>query len=251
MDDTPDPTQTFAKPADERVAACEQAGLEWLRVPGGARVVEVVERRGGTLLLERILTAGPERHFAEEFGRGLAVTHDAGAPAFGIGPPGWSGDGYQGPADQLLDLPLAPFDSWGAMFAELRLEPLLGRSGIDRHGFEPVLRRLRDGEFDDDDPPARLHGDLWTGNLLWSADGCVLIDPTAYAGHRETDLAELALFGCPELDRILAGYQEQHPLADGWRQRIGLHQLHMVLLHVVLFGGGYVDQAESLARRYR
>ncbi len=89
--------------------------------------------------------------------------------------------------------------------------------------------------------PARLHGDLWPGNLLWAADGRAwLVDPAAHGGHRETDLAQLALFGgAPHLDRILAAYDEAWPLAPGWRERVPLHQLHLLLVHAALFGGRY------------
>ncbi len=100
------------------------------------------------------------------------------------------------------------------------------------------------------EPPSRLHGDLWSGNVLWSPDGVVLVDPAAHGGHRETDLAMLALFGLPHLDRVLAAYDEAHPLAEGWRDRVGLHQLHPLLVHATLFGGGYAARAVEVARRY-
>ncbi len=97
--------------------------------------------------------------------------------------------------------------------------------------------------------PARLHGDLWSGNVLWGGDGHVwLIDPAAHGGHRETDLAMLHLFGCAHLDRIVAAYDEAAPLAEGWRARIPLHQLFPLLVHTVLFGGGYGAQAVASAR---
>ena len=100
------------------------------------------------------------------------------------------------------------------------------------------------------EPPARLHGDLWRGNVLWAADGRVwLIDPAAHGGHRETDLAMLHLFGCPHLDRVVAAYDEAAPLAAGWRERVALHQLFPLLVHTVLFGGGYGGQAAAAARR--
>ena len=98
-----------------------------------------------------------------------------------------------------------------------------------------------------DGPPARLHGDLWSGNVLWSADGAWLIDPAAHGGHRETDLAMLALFGCPHLDAVLGAYDEAAPLADGWRERVPLHQLFPLLVHAALFGGGYGAQAAAAA----
>jgi fructosamine-3-kinase len=78
----------------------------------------------------------------------------------------------------------------------------------------------------------------------------VLIDPAAHGGHAETDLAMLALFGLPHLERVLAAYTEAAPFADGWRERVGLHQLHPLLVHAVVFGGGYGSRAGELARRY-
>jgi fructosamine-3-kinase len=101
------------------------------------------------------------------------------------------------------------------------------------------------------EPPARLHGDLWSGNVLWAADGRAwIIDPAAHGGHRETDLAMLALFGLPHLDRVLAAYDASWPLAAGWEERVPLHQLHPLLVHAVLFGGGYGAQAVAAAARY-
>jgi fructosamine-3-kinase len=100
------------------------------------------------------------------------------------------------------------------------------------------------------EPPARLHGDLWGGNVLADARGRGwLIDPLAYAGHREVDLAMLRLFGAPS-PRILGSYAEAHPLADGHEERVDLWQLFPLLVHAVLFGGGYGAQAERAARRY-
>lgn len=83
---------------------------------------------------------------------------------------------------------------------------------------------------------------------MWTPDGVVLIDPAAHAGHRETDLAMLALFGCPHYDAVIAGYQQVRPLRPGWRDRIGLHQLFPLLAHVVLFGGGYAQRTHACAR---
>ena len=112
---------------------------------------------------------------------------------------------------------------------------------------DAVIDRCRAGDFDDDDRPARLHGDLWSGNVVWTGDGVVLIDPAAHGGHRETDLAMLALFGCPYLEEVLSGYQSVRRLRAGWRDRVPLHQLYPLLAHVVLFGGGYAHQAEAAA----
>jgi fructosamine-3-kinase len=95
------------------------------------------------------------------------------------------------------------------------------------------------GAFDDGEPPSRIHGDLWTGNVLWSPDGVVLIDPAAHGGHRETDLAMLALFGCPYLDDVLSAYEDAAPLRAGWRSRVPLHQLHPLAVHAAGHGAHY------------
>ncbi|MDT0440742.1 fructosamine kinase family protein, partial [Streptomyces doudnae] len=98
-------------------------------------------------------------------------------------------------------------------------------SATARTAIAEVADRCGAGAFDDDDVPARLHGDLWSGNVMWTGDGAVLIDPAAHGGHRETDLAMLALFGFPFMDEVLAGYQTVRRLRDGWADRFDLHQL--------------------------
>lgn len=242
-----------------RAAEWEAAGLAWLadaqEVCGGARVVPVLGVTPQTLSLERLDAATPDQGQLEDFGRRLARTHDAGAAAFGAGPDGWTGDGYLGPAHALLPLPLQPAQSWGEFYGESRLRHTLGLAR-DRGlwsgttVFEPIIRRLVAGEFDDESAPARLHGDLWSGNVVWTRAGGVLIDPAAHGGHRLTDLAMLLLFGGAREEWVTSAYAEVSPLPDGWRDLVGLHQLHPVMMHAVLFGGGYVGQAERLARRY-
>lgn len=237
--------------SSDRAARWEASGLDWLRAANGVPVVDVLGVDQHRLILRRLATTGPTAAAAETFGRQLAQTHAASASAFGAGPPDWAGEGYQGPADDLLPLTLAPFDSWGRMYADARLVPLLQHLPQLGADAEPLLERLRGGEWDGTCArPARLHGDLWSGNVMWTPDGVVLIDPAPYGGHAECDLAALALFGTPRLETILAAYDEVAPLADGWRDRVPLMQLHMVAMHAVLFGGGYVGQTQAILTHY-
>lgn len=243
--------------------ACEAAGLRWLadaEAQGGARVVEVLGHTEGELRLARVTAGVSSRTKARQFGAALARTHDAGAGAFGAAPDGWDGDGYFGPLSDPRPMPLRPHDTFGGFWAADRIEPPvreLAQAGVygpdEVDVFDRLCARLRDGDFDDDDPPARVHGDLWGGNLMWDAEGAVLIDPAAHGGHREEDLAMLALFWADHFDDILDGYLATHPLTGGRRgveRRRGLHQLYGVLMHAVLFGGSYAGQALRLARAY-
>lgn len=238
-------------------AGWEAAGLVWLADAAGARVVGVEDVGPRHLDLEHLRAAAPSREHARALGRGLAVTNRAGAPAFGAGPPGWEGDGWLGPTSEPLPLVLGAWTTWGTFLAEARIAPLVAlgreRGALDAAEAAVLDRfadRVADGGLDTGEPPARLHGDLWSGNVVWTADGAVLIDPAAHGGHHEADLALLALFGCPHLDDVVAGYEDEAPLADGWRDRVALHQVHPLLLHAVLFGGSYAGQTVRAASRY-
>ena len=227
--------------------ASEASGLRWLGEAGAVPVPSVAGVAEDVLVLSWVEPGSPTAEGAERFGRSLARLHGAGAPAFGAA---WQG--FVGP----LAMDNTPADGWPGFFAEQRVRPYL-RSAIDRGGIgagdaqavEAVLDRIEE-LGGPPEPPSRLHGDLWSGNLHWDASGTGwLIDPAAHGGHRESDLAMLALFGAPHLDRILAAYREEHPLAGGWEERQPLHQLHPLLVHATLFGGGYGAAAGRAARR--
>ena len=232
--------------------AAEAHGLTWLAAAGGVRVPRVLglDDAGArpVLVLEWIESGRPAPDHDEALGRGLAALHAAGAPTFGI-----DRDGFIGP----LPMDNTPADAWPTFYAERRIRPLL-RLAADRGrldaatvtAVEGLLARLADlaGPAE---APARLHGDLWSGNALVDAGGApVLVDPAAHGGHREVDLAMMRLFGGFG-PRTFAAYDEAAPLADGHEDRVALWQLHPLLVHTVLFGGGYARSVAAVAARYR
>lgn len=229
----------------------EAAGLRWLADAGTVRVPAVRGQDGNWLVTDRVPVGPPSARAAVRFGRDLAALHASGAPAFGAPPPGGPTDAYIG----LAPMRNAPAADWPNWYAGQRVLPYLRRavdagtlSTAEGETVERVCERLPE-LAGPTEPPARLHGDLWDGNVLWGLDGQVwLIDPAAHGGHRETDLAMLHLFGCPHLPEILDGYQDSTPLASGWPDRIALHQLFPLLVHVVLFGRGYAERTLSAAR---
>lgn len=269
-----------------RPGAWEVAGLCWLaEAPGGASVVSVYEHDRRGLGIDRVEPMTPTRAMAEDFGRKLAATHAAGAPHFGFSPTGEPG--FQGPNDNLLELPLKPSESWGEFYADVCLSPLVaqvfggafavGTVATDTSAGDTgarvaqasatadvpaevarLLEVLRAGQLDDGMPPARIHGDLWAGNVLWgkvasrNKEGAILIDPSAHGGHPRADLAALRLFGAPHLSSIEGAYFEAAPHVDGWgrdAQSVDLHQQHLLWLHAAVFGGGYIREAVAGAER--
>ena len=246
-----DGREVVAKTGEPTAVAAEAAGLRWLAVPGGPGVPEVLGADDAWLVSEAVAEGSATPEAAAAFGRALATLHAAGAPAFGAPPPGGPVDAWIGDAPMRND-PAPAGTRWIDWYVEARVLPYV-RLAVDRGGMSSVhaaqvekgCARLTGGGADvgPDEPPARLHGDLWTGNVLWARDHAWVIDPAAHGGHRETDLAMLALFGCPRLETVLAAYDEAAPLAAGWRDRVGLHQLFPLLVHAALFGGGYAGSA--------
>ena len=267
---------TFVKRGTPKTASLEgeAAALRWLaqaEPAGGMPVVEVVSASPFELVERRVTQGVASAAAAERVGAALAITHAAGAPWWGAPPDGWQGA-------YIIDASVTPTvaeqdaaNSWGAFFAEWRVMSYLHQArdagAVNREEaavFERVANRLASGVYDAPQPGllassgvavARIHGDLWSGNLMWDADpgnsvGAILIDPMAHGGHAETDLAMLALFGCQQLERIVAAYDEASPLADGWRDRVRLHQLAPLLHHCALFGRSYAHSALGVARAY-
>ncbi|WP_353809485.1 fructosamine kinase family protein [Agromyces sp. SYSU T00194] len=238
--------------APEGFFEAEAAGLAWLADSGGVATPAVVDVGPGRIELERVATVRPEPAAARAFGRALARTHLAGADAFGAAPAGWDGPLYIG----RRRMPRTTSTSWGAFYAAARVlpfvEPAVAAGDLTPAEADLVRRacdRVADGAFDDDAPPARIHGDLWNGNVLFSPTGVVVIDPAAHGGHGETDLAMLALFGCPGLDEVLAGYDEVAPPRAGRRARVPLHQLHPLAVHTAGHGRSYGIALADAARR--
>jgi fructosamine-3-kinase len=226
--------------------AAEAAGLRWLAAAESVPVPAVMGCDGSCLIIEWVDGGAPGPDAAARFGRDLAGLHRAGAGRFGAPWPGVIAG---------LPLPSGAGDSWPEWYVVNRVLPYArlamdagALSGTDVALIESACARSP-RLAGPPEPPSRIHGDCWSGNVLWAGGRGWLIDPAAHGGHRETDLAMLALFGAPYLDRILAAYRDAAPLADGWRQRVPLHQLHPLLVHVCLFGGSYRDAALDAARR--
>jgi len=245
-------TSAEARPG---VFSTEAQGLRWLGEPGALDVPEVLaevdpaegDHEGPRLLaLEWIEEGSLDAAGEEALGRGLAAVHEAGAPDFGAKFPLRLGP---------LTVPNEPADSWPEFYAERRLRPL-ARDAEEKRALPDGCLQALDRVCEKlpalagpEEFPARLHGDLWSGNVLAGRNGRpYLIDPAAYGGHREVDLAMLCLFGGPSR-RCVAAYEEVSPLADGHEERVPLWQLFPLLVHAVLFGGGYGSSVARIAAR--
>ncbi|MFB0927670.1 MAG: fructosamine kinase family protein [Acidimicrobiales bacterium] len=240
--------KTHASPP-EHFFDTEARGLEWLRAADALPVPAVlgVSDNPPLLVLEWIDEARAKARDDNAFGSGLARLHSANAECFGR--PDARTTGSRG-------LPNAPCDTWPEFYATQRVLPLVrlaSASGIydDRQllVFESVAARLEivGGQAE---PVARLHGDLWAGNRIVDHTGTSwLIDPACHGGHREFDLAMMRLFGGFD-EGVFHAYNDANPLADGWADRVALHQLAPLLLHAIKFGGGYVEAAMTAAQKY-
>jgi fructosamine-3-kinase len=238
-----DGTRVFVKTHSDPprgMFGAEARGLSWLEEAGAIRIPRVIavsDEAPAYLALE-LMTPGPRRSdFDEALGRSLAALHAAGAPSFGLDRDNFIGRLAQSNSEA---------NDWASFYWESRLEPQLRLAtdrglidGTTRTRFDS-LRRVLAERVGPQEPPSRLHGDLWGGNHLADETGqpC-LIDPAVYGGHREVDLAMMRLFGGFG-ERVFSAYAEASPLATGADDRVPLYQLYPLMVHVNLFGGSYV-----------
>lgn len=233
----------------------EAEGLDALRTSGTSLRIPrpIAWRQGDTaeagfLVLEYLERGRPVANFDERFGRGLAELHRTTAPQFGF-----ANDNYCGATTQ----PNPWTDDWITFYREHRLRHQLhlarknrSVSKADFAAFERMLDRLDELLACDPEPPALIHGDLWSGNQHVTIEGLPsIIDPAAYYAHREAELGMMKLFGGFST-RVWDAYDEAFPLQDGWRERVLLYELYHIINHYNLFGGGYGAQAFEIARRF-
>ena len=238
-------TDQSADPSAAGQFGAEARGLRWLAEAGAVPVARLLASASWAVVTEWLPPEPASETAAERFGRGLARLHAAGAEGFGSPWPGFIAG---------LTLGDARADSWPEWYAAERLVPF-ARLAASRGTLTASDLALVEAAAQQagalagpPEPPSRIHGDCWSGNVVWSRGGGVLVDPAAQGGHRETDLAMLELFGAPYLADIRAAYQEVAPLAPGWQARVPLHQLHPLLVHVCLFGDAYTASAVAAAR---
>ena len=238
-------------PTGRGAARAEAAGLAWLAQAAPNNVAEVLRVSDTGLTEVEYTPVAPTAAMARQAGELLAHIHRSGAPAFGAPPPGWGGPYYIGTQQQACK----PEKDWARFYVDQRVMPFVqrafNRGTLDGEGFNTVqaaCARLLAEPLVPEVTPARIHGDLWGGNLMFTTVGPIFIDPAAHGGHPETDLAMLALFGAPFFGEIVAGYESVVRLTSLWRERLPIHQLHPLAVHAVTHGPSYGVALVSAAR---
>ncbi|QKZ11462.1 fructosamine kinase family protein [Spirosoma sp. KUDC1026] len=228
----------------------EARGLDLLRQTDALSIPQVIgfgrEMDKAYLVLEYI-DPGPATNASwDALGHSLAVIHSHTQPKFGL-----HFDNYIGSLPQTNTLTANGFD----FFFEQRLLPQAGmalyRELLSKKSYDALFRlRERLPDLLPADRPALLHGDLWSGNVMVSEAGQpVLIDPAVYYGFREADLAFTKLFGGFD-QRFYDAYHEAFPLEDGFEDRVAIYNLYPLLVHVNLFGSGYVSGVERILKQF-
>lgn len=235
---------------DPALFAAEARGLDLLRQTDTLQVPQVIghgqQDNRAFLVLEYLDHGTPGAAYWEELGHSLAVLHSHTQPQFGL-----SFDNYIGSLPQTNTLTA----NGPSFFFEQRLLPQAGMALYKGLLSTPTYHALlRLGErlpsLLPNDRPALLHGDLWSGNVLTTETGHpALIDPAVYYGYREAELAFTKLFGGFD-QRFYDAYDEIFPLEDGFDERVGLYNLYPLLVHVNLFGSGYVSGVERILKSY-
>lgn len=234
-----------------RFFSTEERGLSALRATGAIGVPKLLgtgidkERGFSFLLLEFLESTAPIKTYWEEFGRQLARMHRADCSAFG--------NTYGFPEDNFIGATVqknTPKTSWIDFFRDcrLKLQITMAKQYFDvglRKKLDYLLTHLED-YIQEPAFPSVLHGDLWGGNVICGRDGKAwLIDPAAYVGDFETDLAMTELFGrFPSA--FYAAYAEINPIDSGYRERKKIYQLYHILNHLNLFGRSYLGSVAAL-----
>ncbi|MBE0637467.1 MAG: fructosamine kinase family protein [Bacteroidales bacterium] len=228
----------------------EAAGLKLLKNLNEINVPDVLHYGSSGnfsfLLLKFIVSATERSDFWEDFGIKLAALHRHKAGQFGLDHDNFMGSLYQSNTFH---------DEWTDFFIEERLEPLvkmareegkIGREDVSAFG----RLYLRLGEIFPETRPSLVHGDLWSGNYMVTEDGRVcLIDPAIYYGHPEVDIAMSTLFGGFS-GKFYDAYTSYNTLEKGWQQRLEYYNLYPLMVHVILFGGGYLGSVQRILQKF-
>ncbi len=198
------------------------------------------------LLLEWIEPGTRGINFWPDFGKLVAEMHKCSNVKFGLKRNNYIGSLAQSNLN---------YERWVDFFIQERLEPQIRVardngliSNAIMNQFQNLYLKL--GEIIPEEKPALLHGDLWNGNFLVNkTGGAMLIDPAVYYGHREMDLAMTKLFGGFDAEFYKA-YEEHFPIKEGFETRIDIHNLYPLMVHVNLFGGGYMEQVVSILNKF-